>query len=171
MTDKHTSVNSMIERLAYERWQRTSSATSDPYSESLADWLEAETDSRDVAFGRAENATLALYCGRYYRPDATGGAGSIRVVCAFRVEPSPNRVYIKTSNPSSLVYGTSSASTEGVPTAEGAQSASVTSDAGPKQRLTRRQLLERRMPPRSVLEAIINRGKEAHDPWLDDKYD
>ncbi len=33
-----------------------------------------------------------------------------------------------------------------------------------------RQLLQRRMPPRSRIQAIIDR-RPARDPWLDDEYD
>ncbi len=36
---------------------------------------------------------------------------------------------------------------------------------------TRRQLLERRMPPRAGIKAIIDRRRGQPDPWLDDKYD
>ena len=57
------------------------------------------------------------------------------------------------------------------PTAESTPQALVTADVGPEQKLTRRQRLQRRMPPRSVLQAIIDRGKGLRDPWLDDEND
>lgn len=41
-------------------------------------------------------------------------------------------------------------------------------DRSPEQ--TSRELLQRRMPPRSRIEAIVDRTP-AHDPWLDDEYD
>jgi hypothetical protein len=47
--------------------------------------------------------------------------------------------------------------------------------SGPDSELerTRRQALERRMPPRAGIQAIIDRRKARGlpDPWLDDKYD
>lgn len=47
----------------------------------------------------------------------------------------------------------------------------VTVDAGPEQPLTRRQLLQRRMPPREGIQAIIDSVKGKRRPWFDDKYD
>jgi hypothetical protein len=35
---------------------------------------------------------------------------------------------------------------------------------------SRRQLIERRLPPRSRIQAIID-NRPARDPWLDDEYD
>jgi hypothetical protein len=44
--------------------------------------------------------------------------------------------------------------------------------AGPVEpELTRRQLLQLRMPPRTGIKAIIDRRRSQPDPWLDDKYD
>ena len=36
--------------------------------------------------------------------------------------------------------------------------------------LSRRQLLQRRMPPRSRIQTILDQ-RPAHDPWLDDEHD
>ena len=44
-------------------------------------------------------------------------------------------------------------------------------DAGPERPLTRREALQRRMPPRTGIKAIIDRRRAKPDPWLDDKYD
>jgi hypothetical protein len=39
------------------------------------------------------------------------------------------------------------------------------------ERETRRRLLQGRMPPRTVLQSIIDRGEGLRDPWLDDEND
>jgi hypothetical protein len=44
-------------------------------------------------------------------------------------------------------------------------------DAGAEQPLTRREALQRRMPPRKALQSIIERGRTPRDPWLDDEND
>jgi hypothetical protein len=49
--------------------------------------------------------------------------------------------------------------------------ASVAADAGSEQPLTRREALQRRMPPREGIQAIIDRSKGKQRPWFDDKYD
>jgi hypothetical protein len=67
-----------------------------------------------------------------------------------------------------------------LPTAPGVGADSVKQESdheasGPDSEIerTRRQALERRMPPRAGIQAKINRRKARGlpDPWLDDKYD
>jgi hypothetical protein len=41
----------------------------------------------------------------------------------------------------------------------------------PEPELTRRQLLQRRMPARGRLQEIVDRGQCVNDPWLDDEED
>ena len=42
---------------------------------------------------------------------------------------------------------------------------------GPEQPSARREALQRRMPPREGIQAIIDRTKGKQRPWFDDKYD
>jgi hypothetical protein len=43
--------------------------------------------------------------------------------------------------------------------------------AGLSGTLGRRELLQRRMPPREGIQAIIDRLRSNPDPWLEDEYD
>jgi hypothetical protein len=52
-----------------------------------------------------------------------------------------------------------------------AKPAPVTANSGSEKPLSRRQLLQLRMPPRSAIKAIIDRRRAKPDPWLDDEHD
>jgi hypothetical protein len=62
-------------------------------------------------------------------------------------------------------------SSEPRPVDAGIESASSKNNSESDAELTLRQRLQRRMPPRNAIQAIIDRRRDLPDPWLDNKHD